>query len=316
MDISTSIRIGTRDSKLALWQAEQVKEGLERQGISCTLVPVKSEGDLDLVTPLYAMGVEGVFTRTLDAYLLSNKIDIAVHSMKDVPVQLAQGIVQAAVLPRASHADVLVAKNEAALQQLQERDAAFTVATGSIRRKAQWLHRYPGHTIESLRGNVQTRLQKLQDNDWQGAIFAAAGLERLGLDMAHRLVLDWMLPAPAQGAVMAVCREGNEEIKAMCSALNDEATACCVKIERDFLAALMGGCSAPISALATIEGNTISFKGNVLSPDGQDYVACEEIFDRTAAEQAGSLAAATIIEQGAAHIIPKLQGKDQSSDQK
>ena len=310
MDISTSIRIGTRDSKLALWQAQQVKDGLEKQGFNCILVPVKSEGDLDLVTPLYAMGVEGVFTRTLDAYLLSDRIDVAVHSMKDVPVQLAKGIEQAAVLPRGNHADVLIGKDEAALQLLLDHGAAFTVATGSIRRMAQWLHRYPGHTIESLRGNIQTRLQKLRDNDWQGAIFAAASLERLGLDIPHRIELDWMLPAPAQGAVMVVCREKDEHIKTVCATLNDEVTALCVQIERDFLSALMGGCSAPISALATMEKERVRFKGNVLSPDGKDCIAFEETFERTAAEQIGVRAAAIVIRQGARHIIPKLQQKD------
>jgi hydroxymethylbilane synthase len=175
---------------------------------------------------------------------------------------------------------------------------------------AQWLHRYPGHTIESLRGNIQTRLQKLRDNDWQGAIFAAAGLERLGLDIPHRIELDWMLPAPAQGAVMVVCREKDEHIKTVCATLNDEVTALCVQIERDFLSALMGGCSAPISALATMEKERVRFKGNVLSPDGKDCIAFEETFERTAAEQIGVRAAAIVIRQGARHIIPKLQQKD------
>ncbi len=309
MSFSASIRIGTRDSKLALWQANQVKEGLEQQGIACTLVPVKSEGDLDLVTPLYAMGVEGVFTRTLDAYLLSHKIDIAVHSMKDVPVQLAQGLAQAAVPARASYKDILVAKNEAALQALQQEETAlsYTIATGSVRRKAQWLHRYPLHTIDNLRGNVQTRLQKLQDNDWQGAIFAAAGLERLDIDVPYRMDLDWMLPAPAQGALMIVCREDDEQGRAACAALNDAATALCVKAERDFLAALMGGRATPISAIATINNDRLLFQGNILTPDGTTCIACEETFSITDAAHAGAIAAEKLMQQGAGAIIQKLR---------
>ncbi len=136
MTLLKNIRIGTRDSKLALWQATQVQEMLNAQGLQSELVPVKSEGDLDLVTPLYAMGVEGVFTKTLDAHLLSNRVDIAVHSMKDVPTQLAQGIIQAAVLKRASHKDILVVKDPEISRTFAE---SHIIATGSVRRKAQWL---------------------------------------------------------------------------------------------------------------------------------------------------------------------------------
>jgi hydroxymethylbilane synthase len=169
MNTSNIIRIGTRDSQLALWQADTVKNLLEKNGHQCVLVPVKSEGDIDLVTPLYAMGVEGVFTKTLDAYLLSHKIDIAVHSMKDVPTQLAEGIVQSAVLKRGSTNDVFIPNY---LSHTTQHVSSITnplpfinyhlsqiIATGSIRRKAQWLHRFPETKFENLRGNVQTRLK-------------------------------------------------------------------------------------------------------------------------------------------------------------
>lgn len=167
------LRIGTRDSQLAVWQATLVQDLLKEQGFKSELVLVKSEGDLDLVTPLYEIGVQGIFTKTLDAALLNNRIDIAVHSMKDVPTQPAQGIVQAAVLERASYKDLLVPRvavtDESTL-------SAYThiIATSSTRRKAQWLNRYPEHIIESLRGNVNTRLRKLAESQWYGAIFAAA----------------------------------------------------------------------------------------------------------------------------------------------
>lgn len=305
MNIQRTIRIGTRDSKLALWQANQVKLQLEKNDIACEIVAVKSEGDIDLTTPLYAMGVEGVFTRTLDASLLSNKIDIAVHSMKDVPIQLAQGIVQAAVLPRGSYKDILIARNEETLNDLN--NTAAIIATSSIRRRAQWLHRYPEHTIDNLRGNVQTRLQKLEDSNWHGAIFAAAGIERLGIDIKYKEELDWMLPAPAQGAIMVVCREEDNWAKVCCAPLNDEATATCVKAERDFLAALMGGCATPISALAVVQGEQILFKGNVTAPDGKESITWEDAFDIKDKDKIGDIAATSILALGASDVITKMK---------
>src|SRR5215211_6245761 len=209
------LRIGTRDSQLAVWQATLVQDLLKEASISSELVYIKSEGDIDTVTPLYELGVQGIFTKTLDAALLNNRIDLAVHSMKDVPTLLARGISQAAVLKRASYKDIFVYKDTSAIEswRLAEVDLDYpldvegTIATSSIRRIAQWRHRYPHHKIENLRGNVNTRLRKVQEHDWNGAIFAAAGLERIRLRPQNSVDLDWMLPAPAQGAVMVVCRE-------------------------------------------------------------------------------------------------------------
>jgi hydroxymethylbilane synthase len=200
----TPIRIGTRESQLAVWQAMQVKEMLEVEGMAAVLVPIKSEGDIDLKTPLYEMGVQGIFTRSLDIALLNNTIDIAVHSMKDVPTQLPRGVAQAAVLKRGPVHDLLVYKGDADF--LHHRDSAARIATSSIRRQAQWLHRYPHHQIHNLRGNVNTRLRKLAEEDWQAAIFAQAGLERIGLRPEKSIVLEWMLPAPAQGAIVVAAR--------------------------------------------------------------------------------------------------------------
>ncbi|HVF96266.1 MAG TPA: hydroxymethylbilane synthase, partial [Flavisolibacter sp.] len=257
------LRIGTRDSQLAVWQATLVQGLLKETGVASELVYIKSEGDIDTVTPLYALGVTGVFTKTLDAALLNKRIDIAVHSMKDVPTQLAKGIQQAAVLERASYKDILVYKNDVSF--LSDVHFSATIATGSIRRIAQWLHKYPNHKTENLRGNVNTRLQKLKDSEWNGAIFAAAGLERIGIRPQSSVDLDWMLPAPAQGAIMIVCRDGDNYAFESCQSFNDEATALCTKIEKDFLRVLMGGCSTPISALAAISGETVSFRGNICS---------------------------------------------------
>ncbi len=270
------LRIGTRDSQLAVWQATLVKDELAKHGIATELVLIKSDGDIDLVTPLYEMGVQGVFTKTLDAALLSGRIDIAVHSMKDVPTQLAKGIIQSAVLPRANYKDLLIFRDSNSKFEIRESD--FVIATSSIRRKAQWLNRYPNHSIENLRGNVNTRLRKVAESNWDGAIFAAAGLERIGLRPANSIELDWMLPAPAQGAIMIVCRENDTAAKEKCFVLNDEATAICVKAERDFLKTLLGGCSTPISALAKTENDQLHFNGNIFSLDGKEKVEVNKIF--------------------------------------
>ncbi|HTD93923.1 MAG TPA: hydroxymethylbilane synthase, partial [Chitinophagaceae bacterium] len=197
------IRIGTRESQLAVWQATRVSELLSHQGHHSELVYIKSEGDTDLVTPLYEMGVQGIFTKSLDIALLQGRIDLAVHSMKDVPVVLPLGLVQVAVLKRGSYKDILVTRPDRSTKDSAD---PLRIATSSIRRKAQWLNRYPGSQIENLRGNVNTRLKKLAESDWDGAIFAAAGLERIGLRPDNSTDLDWMLPAPAQGAIMVVGR--------------------------------------------------------------------------------------------------------------
>lgn len=297
-------RIGTRDSELAVWQATLVQQLFSQHGFNSELVFIKSDGDINLVTPLYEMGVQGIFTKTLDAALLSNKIDVAVHSMKDVPVQLATGIAQAAVLKRASHKDILVYKRDLSFLQNQNSDAV--IATSSIRRKAQWLNRFPKHTIENLRGNVNTRLQKVNNNNWHGAIFAAAGLERINLRPQNSIELDWMLPAPAQGAIMIVCNENDSEVKEACTKFNDQATALCTKIERDFLKTLMGGCSTPISALAEIKNDELIFKGNIFSPDGRYNATIEKVFALENASYAGIAAGKEVIENGGKEIIVLL----------
>jgi hydroxymethylbilane synthase len=301
------LRIGTRDSQLAVWQATLVQGLLKKEGIVSQLVYIKSEGDVDTVTPLYALGVTGVFTKTLDAALLNNRIDIAVHSMKDVPVQLAQGIKQAAVLKRASYKDIFVHKAD--VNFLNDFNSRATIATGSVRRIAQWLSRFPNHKIESLRGNVNTRLRKLKESNWQGAIFAAAGLERIQLRPGNSIDLDWMLPAPAQGAIMVVCREDDSYAFDCCRLFNDDETALCTKIERDFLSGLLGGCSTPISALAQVKDEKVFFKGNVVSPDGKQKAEIEKTSALTNALNMGSNAAQEILLKGGDAIVQKIRNK-------
>lgn len=285
--MTAPLKIGTRESELAKWQANLVKNLLHEVGIDSELVFISSEGDIDLITPLYDMGVQGIFTKTLDVALLNKRIDIAVHSYKDVPTQLPIGIQQAAVLKRGSYKDVLVLKDlndevlksfgisndkESAWNDNIDSDSSHIIATSSIRRKAQWLRRFPNDKMENLRGNVNTRLRKLEESNWHGAIFAAAGLERIGLRPKHAIDLDWMLPAPAQGAIVVVCRTEDHDILNHCRSLNDEDTEKATAVEKSFLKALMGGCSTPIGALAKIDGGNIHFTGNICSTDGNEII--------------------------------------------
>lgn len=298
------IKIGTRTSELALWQATQVEQSLQKNGLETELVPMKNEGDIDLKTPLYKMGIQGVFTRYLDAALLAGKVDIVVHSMKDVPTILAEGISQAAVLQRGTPRDLLVYKKTAHF--LDDFSSPCVIATGSVRRRAQWLHRYPKSTICGLRGSVNTRLRKVQENDWDGALFAQAGLERINIRPKNSLVLDWMLPAPAQGAILVVCRTKDADLRNICAAINDENSARCVKIERDFLKTLMGGCSTPISALAEIKEEKVLFEGNILTPDGAEKVAISKKVLLSDSNNLGILAAQELLDKGGQQIVEKM----------
>lgn len=268
-----TIRIGTRDSELALWQAKTVQNQLKTLGYPTEIVSTKSHGDIELSKPLYEMGVTGIFTKALDIALLNSEIDIAVHSMKDVPTALPEGIVVGAVLKRGNPHDVLIYKGDLSFLEAE----IATIATSSLRRKAQWLHRYPHHNIENLRGNVNTRLQKLTDNLWNGAIFAAAGLERINKLPKKHLVLDWMLPAPAQGAIVVVVREDNVALQKKLLPLHDDYTYIATQLERDFLRALEGGCTAPIGAFAEFKDEKLYFKGGLWSEDGKESSVIDEV---------------------------------------
>jgi hydroxymethylbilane synthase len=309
------IRIGTRESQLAVWQANTVKGLLLENGFKSELVYIKSEGDTDLKTPLYEIGVQGIFTRALDIALLNDEIDIAVHSMKDVPTIMAKGIVQAAVLPRASYKDLLVFKSGSIVPHLQGvaqfgQDIPKVIATSSIRRKAQWLNRYPEDQIENLRGNVNTRLRKVAESDWHGAIFAAAGLERIGLRPENAMELDWMLPAPAQGAIIVVSKESNIYCMEACAHFHDMDTALCTAIERDFLRALLGGCSTPISALAEVEGNEVVFRGNILSKDGKQKKEVTKKVGIAEATNLGNSAALELLADGGQEILNGIRNEN------
>lgn len=266
-----TIRIGTRDSELALWQAKTVEKKLNDLGYKTEITAVKSQGDIILDKPLYELGITGIFTKTLDIAMLNGDVDIVVHSMKDVPTQLPKGIVQGAVLERANVLDILIHKGN-----LDFLNTNGTIASGSLRRKSQWLNKYPTHKVEDLRGNVNSRLKKLKDNNWDGAIFAAAGLERINLKPDTFIELDWMVPAPAQGAMLVVAMENDKYSREAVANLNHKETEICTFIERQFLRTLEGGCTAPIGALAQFKDEEIHFQGVLFSLDGKQKFNIEK----------------------------------------
>ena len=300
--MTTALRIGTRDSKLAVWQAETVQQHLRNIGISSELVMVKSPADIDLKTPLHQFGGVGIFTKVLDDALLNNEIDIAVHSLKDYPTQSPQGITIAAVLERGPYQDILVHKGDTSFLETSE----ATIATGSIRRVAQWKSKYPKHNTTNLRGNVQTRLQKLADNNWKGAIFAKAGLERINILPENHIVLDWMIPAPAQGVVGIGCREDEKEIYDTLREISHKTTELRANVERQFLRAVEGGCSAPVGAFCEVEGDTIKLTAGVFELDGSNKVVVEQTYPLNQAHEAGILAAEKALADGGKEIMQNI----------
>ncbi|MBD0723584.1 hydroxymethylbilane synthase [Flavobacterium sp. L1I52] len=299
-----TIRIGTRDSELALWQAHTVQKQLNDLGYKTEIVAVKSQGDIILDKPLYELGITGIFTKTLDIAMINGDVDIAVHSMKDVPTALPTGIVQGAVLKRANTLDILVHKGN-----LDFLESNGTIATGSLRRQAQWLNKYPNHTVVDLRGNVNTRMQKLQDNDWNGAVFAAAGLERINLKPGDYIDLDWMIPAPAQGAMLVVAMANNDYTLDAVSQLNDIETEVCTYIERQFLRTLEGGCTAPIGALAKYNEieDTIHFDGVLFSLDGKQKIEINKVVDISEWKKLGFHSAKEILDNGGNELMATIK---------
>lgn len=301
-----TIRIGTRDSELALWQAHYVQDKLEALGYKTELISVKSTGDLILDKPLYEMGITGIFTKTLDVAMINGAVDIAVHSMKDVPTKLPFGIVQGAVLKRAATEDILV-YNPVENIENQLKSAENTLATGSLRRKAQWLHRYPNHQFTDLRGNVNTRLQKLKDSDWTGAIFAKAGLQRINLIPENHIELDWMIPAPAQGAMVIATMENDTYCREACAKLNDLAAEVETTVERDFLNELEGGCTAPIGALARVMDKKLHFEAALFSLDGSQKIGVNKTIDLTKNRNFGRFCATEVLENGGKELMAKIK---------
>lgn len=297
-----NIRIGTRSSKLAVWQAKKVQEKLKEINISSTIVQINSSGDKDLSKPIYELGITGVFTKEIDIALINKEVDIAVHSLKDVPTALPKGIVQSAVLKRGSEKDVIIINKD--LLKLNN-----TVATGSLRRKAQWLNKYKSDKIVDIRGNVGTRLKKLKESNWRGTIMAKAGLERLNLLPLNYIDLDWMIPAPAQGAISVQNLAKNYSITKMLNKITHSETEMCTNIERAFLKKLEGGCSAPIGAHAKVVDDCIEFCGVILSVDGKSKIEVKGVEKIENNLNIGEKFAKKIISLGGNRILDSLKNE-------
>lgn len=296
------VRIGTRSSPLALWQARWVARLIESQGRATTLVKINSAGDQDGTQPLYTMNIQGIFTKALDQALLNKSIDIAVHSYKDVPTQLPQGIELAAVLERGAVADILV------YNKLPEQwPEAAVVGTSSLRRSAQWKNRYPKHQTENLRGNVQKRMQTLSEKNWVGALFAQAGLERVDLCPDNHLVLDWMIPAPAQGSVCIVIDADHTQLKSQLAKIGCTTTQLATEQERLFMRLLEGGCTAPIGAWAKPINNSWRFKAGVFSLDGTQKCTFDQTFSQEESKYMGEIAAETVLKNGGAELMKSFR---------
>ncbi len=304
------LKIASRTSPLALWQSEQVQQLLAQQSISSVIFPIESTGDLQLSQPLYALGISGVFTKELDLALLQQRADLAVHSLKDVPTTLAQGLILASVLERAAVHDVLLFKQK---EKVLSSTSVATIATSSLRRAAQWKQKYPHHQIVSIRGNVQTRLKKFNENEQiDGVIFAQAGLERMKLLPIEHVVLDWMIPAPAQGTIGIVCNAGDAKTIAICKQINHQQTWILSCIERNFLNTLQGGCSVPIAALATTENTHIDFIATIHDFDGREAYQIQRKISYDLIEGAGKNIATEFLQQsGVMQLLQKIKSQKQ-----
>ena len=300
-----SIKIGTRNSPLAMWQAREVARNLQNLNYTTDIVPVLATGDKNLTQPLYKLGITGIFTKDLDLALLNNEIDIAVHSLKDIPTELPENIEIIAVLERDYPQDVLVRKKDA--QNLELHD--LKIATSSLRRRAFWSKEFPDTQFSDIRGNVQTRLNKLEENDFDATMFSLAAIERMGLDV-HYEHLPIMISAPAQGVVAICGRSDNAEIKEIFSDINHKPTQICVEIERNFLNTLEGGCTAPIGAFAEInERNEVRFIGRLCSLDGKNCIETDEIFEWNEHENFGKTLAQKVLENGGRELMHQIKSE-------
>jgi hydroxymethylbilane synthase len=253
------------------------------------------------------MGGKGVFTKALDDALLDNRIDLAVHSYKDLPTDNPMPLIVSAVCEREDPRDSLVAPG--GIDFLDDESVQAIIATSSNRRRAQWLHRYPNHSITNIRGNVNTRLRKVSENEWHGAIFAAAGLKRIGLDHHISDYLDWMIPAPAQGAMAVMVREDDDKMIKITSELNDPETNLCTGIERELLNEMEAGCSAPVGAFAWLDesGDTMHLKAAALKTDGSLSYDIELSAPANSARGLGREAARKLLKQGADKLVEEMK---------
>lgn len=293
------IRLATRDSKLAVWQAQHVQKKLKQAGVTSELVLVKSKGDLSQEQAVSKLNIVGIFTKAIDEEVLRGRADAGVHSLKDLPTELDKELLFGCVLKREDPRDVLVFKDKNIFKQTER---PFVIATGSARRKAQWLNKYPHHKIVGVRGNVDTRLQKLHDNNWDGIILAAAGLKRLQLKTQSKK-LNWMVHAPGQGAIAIVGRKADKQTSEILATLNHSETFYSILAERSFLKKIKAGCSSAVGAHAEILHNALHLRAEVLSADGKEKVFIELSGKLEQATKLGEQLAKTAIKLGAKKLL-------------
>lgn len=302
-----TIRIATRKSPLALWQAEHVAQLLETTflGTKTELVKMNTQGDKILDAPLAKIGGKGLFVKELEVGMLEGTADIAVHSMKDVPVEFPEGLHLAAILQREDPTDAFVSNNFTSINELPSK---AKIGTSSLRRQCQIKALYPNAEILTLRGNVNTRLAKLDAGEYDAIILASAGLKRLGFDnrITQRLDTKISLPAIGQGAIGIECRSDDIELNNMLAKLHDENTGICVLAERAMNARLHGGCQVPIAGFAEITGDTLFMRGLVGDPSGSQIYRSESSGNPTAAQAIGEQIADDLLAQGADLILQAL----------
>ena len=305
--MSKTIRIATRQSPLALWQAYYVRDALlaEHQGLTVELVKMVTKGDKILDTPLAKIGGKGLFVKELEQGMMAGEADIAVHSLKDVPMELPEGFELPVICQREVPFDAFVSHNYASVDELPE---GAKVGTSSLRRSSQLLNKRPDLEILSLRGNVQTRLSKLDAGEFDAIILASAGLIRLQMEdrIRSQISPEFMLPAVGQGAVGIETREGDDEVKALIACLNHADTATRVSAERAFNHRLEGGCQVPIACFAVLESDDIWVRGLVASVDGKEVLFGERRGKQADAEALGRDLADELLSRGADKILHSL----------
>lgn len=295
------LRLGTRASALARWQAEWVAARLRELGAEVELTPIATTGDRR-ADAIESIGGQGVFTKEIQHALLDGRIDLAVHSMKDLPTVAVPGLCLAAVPERAAPGDVLVSADRRGLAELS---SGAVVGTGSPRRRAQLLRFRPDLRMKDIRGNIDTRLKKLRDGGYDALVLAEAGLRRLELSehIAEALPLDVVLPAVGQGALALECRDDDAATRQLAARLNHAPTHDAVAAERAMLAALEGGCLAPVATLGRVEGDRLTLVGRVLSLDGVEMLEARRSASSSDAIALGREVAEALLAQGAGRLI-------------
>lgn len=301
------IRIGTRSSPLAQWQANWVADQLRALGATVELVAITTQGDVQQRGPVGAIGLQGVFTKEIQSAVLAGEVDVAVHSLKDLPTETVAGLVIAAVPPRESSADALVTRRAKSLADLP---TGARVGTGSLRRQAQLKHLRPDLEIAGIRGNVDTRLRKLRDGQYDAIVLASAGLRRLGLQQQIVELLEppRMLPAPGQGALALECRADAGDVRELLSRLDDPNSRQAIDAERSMLALLHAGCSAPVGAWARLTGEQLALDGLVADLEGANVLTATASGAAATAAKIGRKVAEQLLAQGAGEIIAAARG--------